>query len=194
MQAIDNALTRIENALAALSLISVFVMMLLVSADAVSRYLFNAPLQVQYEFTTYYLMVISILPALSWTYRMQGHIRVNLLELTMPTGVRVAWRLISLFLSFLLFAAITWYSGIFAYEVWADGDALFGVIDWPVWLARIWVPLGTGVLSLRLAFDLIETLIAMGRGDSGALLERIDAFDEIAQAQATSGERDRTAS
>lgn len=194
MQAIDNALVRIENALAALSLVSVFAMMVLVSADAVSRYFFNAPLQLQYEFTTYYLMVVSILPALSWTYRLQGHVRVNLVELTMSTGVRIAWRLIALSLSFVLFAAITWYSGVLTYEVWADGDALFGVIDWPVWMARIWVPLGTGILSLRLAFDLIETLIATGQGDARGLLERIDALDEIAQAQAATGEMDRTGS
>lgn len=191
MQAIEHALVRVENALAALSLVSAFAMMLLVSADAVSRYLFNAPLQIQYEFTTYYLMVISILPALSWTYRLQGHVRVNLVELSMPTGVRIAWRLIALGLSFVLFAAITWYSGAFAYEVWADGDALFGVIDWPVWMARIWVPLGTGVLAIRLAFDLIETALAVSQGQARALLDRIDALDEIAQAQAATGEIDR---
>lgn len=194
MQAIDNALVRVENALAALSLVSVLAMMLLVSADAVSRYFFNAPLQIQYEFTTYYLMVISILPALSWTYRLQGHIRVNLVELSMPAGVRIVWRIIALGLSFILFAAISWYSGALAFEVWEDGDALFGVIDWPVWMARIWVPLGTGVLAVRLAFDLVETVLAAIRGEARALLERLDALDEIAQAQAEAGEVNRAGS
>jgi TRAP-type C4-dicarboxylate transport system permease small subunit len=61
------------------SALSTFVLMLLTTADAGGRYLFNHPITGAYEITTNYLMVAAIFLSLSYGYRQGSYIRVTLL-------------------------------------------------------------------------------------------------------------------
>ena len=69
-----------EKLYMAAAMISIFFMMLSISADALSRYLFGSPITGQYEFTQFYLLVILVFMALPRTYVIGGHIRLNLLD------------------------------------------------------------------------------------------------------------------
>jgi len=52
-----------------------------------------------------------------------------------------------------------WY--VFA-DAWSNGDVLAGAIAWPRWPALLLVPIGCGLLALRLIVDLIGNLGAAG--------------------------------
>ena len=54
-------------------------MMLLTTADALGRYLFNRPILAAYELTTNYLMVGVVFLALPYAYREGANIRVTFL-------------------------------------------------------------------------------------------------------------------
>jgi TRAP-type C4-dicarboxylate transport system permease small subunit len=72
-------LHRCELVLLYLGVLANFAMMCLTSADAFSRYLFNAPILGALEITEKYLMVASIFLGLSYAYRGGLFIRVTFL-------------------------------------------------------------------------------------------------------------------
>jgi TRAP-type C4-dicarboxylate transport system permease small subunit len=69
--------------------ISTFVMMLLTTADAAGRYIFNRPVTGAYEITTNYLMVASIFLAMAYAYRGGANIRVTFMADRLPRQVKL---------------------------------------------------------------------------------------------------------
>lgn len=68
---------RVENLLTYSAMISTLAMMLLTTADAAGRYLFNFPILWAYEFTEDYLLVATVFLGTSCAYREGGFIRVT---------------------------------------------------------------------------------------------------------------------
>ena len=68
-----------ERVLTLVAALATFSMMLLTTADAAGRYLFNRPILAAYELTTNYLMVAVIFLALPYAYRQGANIRVTFL-------------------------------------------------------------------------------------------------------------------
>jgi len=68
-----------EWALTLAAALATFVMMLLTTADAGGRYLFNHPILAAYEITTNYLMVAAVFLAMPYAYRQGANIRVTFL-------------------------------------------------------------------------------------------------------------------
>src|SRR6201995_5667837 len=79
MEFLGKVLQRCELVLLYLGVLANFAMMCLTSADAFSRYLFNAPILGAMEITEKYLMVASIFLGLSYAYRGGLFIRVTFL-------------------------------------------------------------------------------------------------------------------
>lgn len=146
---------RIERGADILAGVSLLAMMLLISADALGR-LFGSPIQGAYEFTEYYLMVIVAFAALSRSYRTGGQVKLELLE---PWLARVpgkaAYRA-AVAASLIAFLILLWFSAGDAAHRIADRDTTFGVIQWPLYLSYVWLPIGVGLLSLRLIAELIR--------------------------------------
>jgi TRAP-type C4-dicarboxylate transport system permease small subunit len=138
----------------AAAMISIFVMMLSISADALSRYLFGSPITGQYEFTQFYLLVILVFMALPRTYIIGGHIRLNLLD-----GYRrkIPFNLserCNAALAGIAFGAIAWVSGLEAIDKFVSQDKLFGAVQFPIYWSYVWVPLGSGLMALRLIYEI----------------------------------------
>ena len=74
--------------LVTIAVVATAIMMLLTSADALGRYLFNWPILGAYEITEKYLMVAAIFLGLSYAYRSGVFIRVTFLVDRLPP----AWR------------------------------------------------------------------------------------------------------
>ncbi len=151
---IGRLVDRLERSVDVLAGVSLLAMMLLISADALGR-LFGVPMQGAYEFTTYYLMVIAAFAALPRSYRTGGQVRLELLE---PWLARIpgkaAYRGVVL-VSLAAFLILLWFSAEEALRRIIDRDTTFGVIQWPLYLSYVWLPIGVGILSLRLALELV---------------------------------------
>jgi TRAP-type C4-dicarboxylate transport system permease small subunit len=149
----DAGLRLVENALAALGGIAIASAMLLVSADAVMRHLFSAPLTFQFTLTESYLMVMGFSLALPWGYRTGGRIRIMLLLEGIAGGPR-GWLIrggnviAAFYLSVLAWKALE--KTIAAFQ---RNDLVMGVIDWPVGWSWVWIPIGLMILALRLLLD-----------------------------------------
>jgi len=142
-----------EKLYMAVAMISIFVMMLSISADALSRYLFGSPITGQYEFTQFYLLVILVFMALPRTYVIGGHIRLNLLDgyrRKIPFNLPERCNAV---LAGIAFGAIAYISGLEAIDKFANQDKLFGAVQFPIYWSYVWVPLGSGLMALRLLYE-----------------------------------------
>ncbi|MBX9453647.1 MAG: TRAP transporter small permease [Mesorhizobium sp.] len=151
---LERALSFFDRIFMAIAQLAIFVMMLSISVDALGRYLFNRPLQGSFEFTTLYLMVILTFLGLPATYASGGHIRLDVLK---PWLARIPGNpveRVNALIAAGIFGFLAWHSGIEAVSKFIDRDTSFGVIQFPLYWSYVWVPLGCGLLALRLAVEI----------------------------------------
>ncbi|MDX5370738.1 MAG: TRAP transporter small permease, partial [Alphaproteobacteria bacterium] len=155
MSGVERAVGRLERAADLMAGIALIAMMLVISADALGR-LFGAPLQGAYEFTAYYLMVVVAFMALPRSYVTGGQVRLELMERWLKRVPGNLWpRLVSA-MSLAAFGVLLWFATEEALRRIAERETTFGVIQWPLYLSYLWMPLGVALLSARLALDILR--------------------------------------
>ena len=150
LQPMLSALRRIEDGFAIVAGVTLALVMILVSADSLGRYLFNAPIDIQFELTQNHLLVMATVLAYSWGVREGAHMRVEFVVSHLPAWMQRLVVVMSSAAAAAIFGGVTYYSGIDVIEAWRNNEMTMGVIDWPVVYSRIWIPLGGGLLTLRL--------------------------------------------
>lgn len=147
---LDRLLSVFENAAAIVAAAAMVAAMLLTAVDALARYALNSPLTFQQYLTENYLMVALVCLAFAWGFRTGGYIRIELLLLLLPEGVRLGVLRLGLFVSAAFVAVLAWMAGIKFLEAYQTNQVQFGEIDWPVSWSWVWVPIGCGLLAARL--------------------------------------------
>lgn len=150
---LDRGLSRIEDALHVAGCLALAAIALLINADVLMRLVFDTPVQIQFELTEIYLMPALAALSLSRVWRQGGHLALDIVPESLWSVAGGAVRIAALLLSALFAGALAFMSGGFAARAFARGEIEFGVIDWPLGWAYASVPLGCGVLALRLVFD-----------------------------------------
>ncbi|MEO7241868.1 MAG: TRAP transporter small permease subunit [Variovorax sp.] len=147
------ALRGIENVAMGVVSLALFAIMVVTVVDVVRRYAFNAPLTWAYDVSGQYLMVAAFFLALSYTLRVDGHMKVDLLlvRVTSPLA-RDALVAVGDVLALVFFIALLVVSTQSTWTAWANAETLPGALPLPVWLSRMFVPLGTLILVLRLTY------------------------------------------
>ena len=143
----------IERALVWLAVLAAFAMMLLTSADALLRYVFNTPIIGAYEITEKYLMVASVFLGMTYAYRGGAFIRVTFLVDKLPT----AWRLAADYLAyFVSLACCMFFVGATGLQAWrALGDnTTMATVPILVGPSYCLVPIGFFALTLLMLRDL----------------------------------------
>lgn len=153
MASLDGALRAAETALAVIAGIVIAFTMVLVSTDAILRHVFSSPLGWQFMLTESYLMVAGVALALPWGYRTGGRIRIMLLMERVPAGPRRLILRAGNLVAVPYLAVFTWKTLERTWEAFAEGDVMMGVIDWPVAWSWVWIPMGLGLLTLRVLHD-----------------------------------------
>jgi TRAP-type C4-dicarboxylate transport system permease small subunit len=146
-------LDRLERLLTAVAAGAIIVMMLLTTADAAGRYLFNRPIVVAFEVTTNFLMVAAVFLAMPFAYRQGANIRVTFLVQRLRGGARLLADHVVQVVSLLYCAALVYATLQQTRHVWATGTT-FVTIELPLWPAHLLVCLGLAVTTLLLLFDL----------------------------------------
>ncbi|WP_323032498.1 TRAP transporter small permease [Paracoccus sp. (in: a-proteobacteria)] len=148
-------LSALENIAACIAGVMIFLAMVLTSADVLMRYVFGRPLAFTYHLTEFYLMVGMMVLPFSWGFRTGGYIRVMAICAKLPPFFANALLRLGLFASLLYTAGMCWLAIVKTAEHYQRGDVQMGVIDWPVWLSWLAIPVGLGLLTLRLLLTLI---------------------------------------
>lgn len=134
--------------------------MVLVVANALLRYLFNAPIAGTLELTEGALPVIIFL-SLAMTQYEGGHIKVVLLTRNLPAGARRAAVIFAMLAGAALFAWATYAGWKLAAKSFAIGEIERGSIRYPLWPIKGAIAFGMALLTIQF---LLDALLAAAGG------------------------------
>jgi TRAP-type C4-dicarboxylate transport system permease small subunit len=161
---LDCSLRPVEAAAAAVGGLMMLLAMVLMTLDAIMRYLFSSPIEIAPRLIEFYLMVGMFAMPLAWGFRTGGYIRIVAAVASLPARIRNFIMRAGLLASSVYVAGLAWASGIHFLEAWHTKEVYVGVIDWSIAWSWIWVPVGLGLLAARLILmtfgateDLTET-------------------------------------
>ncbi|SNR33322.1 TRAP transporter small permease [Puniceibacterium sediminis] len=153
MNVLDKLLSKLEDTLHLGGCLALVAVAVLINGDILLRLFFNEPVQIQFELTELYLMPALATLSLSRVFRDGGHLALDFGPETLPGVFGKVVALGRLLLPAVFFAAVTYMSGKFALKAFTNNEVEYGVLDWPLGWAYAVVPLGCGVLVLRLIHD-----------------------------------------
>ena len=158
-----SAYGRLLYALGLLAGITTFAMMLLVVANAVSRFLLNTPVTGAFEITQSMLPIL-ILLSLALTQFRDGHIRVVLVTRRLSPF----WRRLVLSLAALLgagfFAWCAYAAWGLALQSYAMNEQEWGSVRFPIWPVKFVVCLGLALLALQFVFSAVRLWLLPSKG------------------------------
>lgn len=164
LRRLDLALSTIERIFSLCAVTALFAIMSIVASDVALRYIFNRPWGWSYDFISLYVIVGLFFLSLSRTFAVHGHISVDLLHHYLGATARRSCEAVICFLSAGLFATITYASAVRAWEHFVANDVLSGSVAWPAWPSAALVPLGAGLMTLRLALTMICQVYTLATG------------------------------
>lgn len=146
---LEGALSRVEKALAAVAGTCILVMLAVTAADVAMRYFMHSPLSWAFDLVSYYLLAASFFLAFPYALGKGGHIQVDYFAMRMPRALQHVLVGVAFAVSAAFVAIIAWFGAIEAFEAWRRGEVISGVILWPVWVAKLALPISMTVMSLR---------------------------------------------
>lgn len=179
MGSVARIVERAESVLIAASAVIMFAVMVIVVADVAMRYLFNAPLDWSYDLIARYLIVYLFYFALSDTLRRDRHIVVDMLSRIVPARVRHVLELIGYLLSLAVFTIMAWLGAERAWVEFAGNDIVFDSLQWPSWVVSVALPIGIGVMLLRVAMRIVALVLSLvgARHDFAAMYGKADEIE-----------------
>jgi TRAP-type C4-dicarboxylate transport system permease small subunit len=136
------------------STMSTFVLMLLTTADAGGRYLFNRPITGAYEITSNYLEIAAVFLAVCYGYREGAYIRVTFLVDRLPSKVKLIVNYFVQVVSTLYGVLLVVATFQQALRIIADHTTLSSLDFIPLGPAYVIVPVGLFFMSLAMLLDI----------------------------------------
>lgn len=153
--------------------IVVFLMMGLVSADTIVRYLspYGIPGATNLE---EFSMVIIVFSALAYTQAMGGHVKVEVLISRLQGRIRAGINTFALFVALGVTCLITWQGWIMAWDAWLVKQYTHGTPHLPIYPFKFLVPFGGMLLCLQLLVDICRELQQVLSNATGTVQEQVD--------------------
>jgi TRAP-type C4-dicarboxylate transport system permease small subunit len=164
LAALNRIMSLVERAASLLAALCLFLIMAIVASDVAMRYLFNRPWGWSYDFISLYVIVALFFLALSRTFAVNGHISVDLLHHALSPRARRLCEIVICLLSAGFFAVMTEAGAGRALTAWLGGDEIAGAFAWPAWLSAAFVPVGAGLLTLRLSLSALCHAFTLATG------------------------------
>ena len=130
-------------------------MMLLTVADVVGRF-FKYPIFGSVELVGF-LAVIVMAAALPYTYKMDGHVGVEIVVRMLPKRIRLIIEVLTRILSLLLFSIIAWQMFIYAADLKETGEVSMN-LEFPVHTIVYVLAIGLVIFSVTILERLVHTL------------------------------------
>jgi TRAP-type C4-dicarboxylate transport system permease small subunit len=158
------ALDLVDGALVAVGSLMLFMLMCLVVADVSMRYFFNAPLQWSYEVVSSYLMPGLFFLAVSHTLRAHSHVAVDIVHNYVGRNTRYTFEALASLLAAPAFTVCAWMAAGVTIEDFRTAATSTSGLAVPTWTVSIFLPLGFGLLSVRLFLNALGYLLSLGTG------------------------------
>jgi TRAP-type transport system small permease protein len=142
-----------ERVLTVIAVVATFSMMVLTTADAGGRYLFNRPILAAFEVTSNYLMLAAVFLALPHAYRQGANIRVTFVVDRLGRRPRLVVNYLVQLASMLYCAVLVFATFRQTRHIISTGT-LFTTLNLPQWPGHLVVSLGLCLTTLMLLLDL----------------------------------------
>lgn len=149
-------LDRLLALMAKLSGITLFVMMVMVVANTLTRKFLNWPITGVFELTAS-MLTLAVFLALAYTQKAGAHISVDVLSRHFSGTTRKAFEVSAPVLGAVCFAWATYASWLFAFESFEMGEQEWGSITYPIWPVKMLVCFGLAALTLRYVVEIFLT-------------------------------------
>lgn len=146
---IDRWLRRLDRALMFVGAAALVLIALIILADVVLRYAFNAPLIFSFDAITLYLFPVSVFFALSSAFVTNENIDFDFIARRLPPRVWRAGATLGGLTAAVVFAIVAWLFAGQALAAFGSGEVIFGAITWPTWPVKGLVAVGFAALALR---------------------------------------------
>ncbi len=143
----------IDRILVYLSGISLFIMMLLVFANAMLRFTVNSPISGVIEFTGEYLMVIIVYLSLSFTHKNGGHVSVNVVVDKLPPKLHGFLSLIINLIAFSILSLLSYSAFNMYLDYLSSNIRSISSLEYPLSFAVLLIFVGTLILCIRLLIN-----------------------------------------
>lgn len=164
LAAANTVLTFVERAASSVATLLMFVIMVIVTADVFMRYALNRPFSFTYDLVGLYLLAGVFFFTLSDAFRDHAHVSVDILVSRFPPSLRRVTEVLVALCALFVFVLITWIGYERAIENYQNGEVVAGSIPWPTWMSTVLVPIGGGLLVLRLLMQLIGHVASLLTG------------------------------
>ena len=151
---IERSIRTVENVICIGAGLMLLGMMFLGATDVVGRYIFNHPITGAMEISQL-LMGGTIFLALAYTLAQKAHVSVDIFFIMYPPRVQAILTFIMMFITFVLFALITWQSVLIALSDMQSGK-LVKVILIPLGPFKFLLPFGAFFLCLESIIQMVH--------------------------------------
>jgi TRAP-type C4-dicarboxylate transport system permease small subunit len=159
-QGIFKFLAWISRILIPVTAVCLLLMMVILSANVIGRFLFNKPFPSTID-SVGLLGALLISLALGPSEIARRNVNIPIVTDTLPQGTRKVFDVITMFLCLIIVAVFAWTGAHQAWVMWVKNE-MMPVLEWPVAPFRwIWV-LGCLLLFIALAAHLVERLRKRG--------------------------------
>ncbi|WP_254838544.1 TRAP transporter small permease subunit [Natronomonas marina] len=174
---IERISSGIEQGFNYLALVALFLMMVTITANAVSRYLFDNPFSGIYRSTELFFMPIAVFLTASYLQKNEGNVDVNIVSTRFGDRSNRVIRIVSLLATLVIFGWISQLAAVRSWEGYLAGEVTTGVINFPTYLSWAVMSVGFALFCLRLTIQIgsdLRTLVTGGDG-SGATQEEVES-------------------
>ena len=129
-----------------LSGLTTLALAVIISFDVLMRYFFNRPQLIVDEVAPFLLLVV-IFGAAAQTFRVGGHVRVDLVTAHLPAAARAWLRTVNLAIGILFLAVVIWVTTQSALTAFRYGR-VSAVMLYPLWVPMFLIPAGILLMAL----------------------------------------------
>src|SRR5205085_3834161 len=109
-----------------------------------------------------FLQVLLIFGGAAYTFRVGGHVRVDLITTHVPPSLRAWLRVLTLLLGVAFLAVVIWVTTQSAYTAYRYGR-VSAVMLYPLWLPMAFIPAGLTLMALAMVVALVRQVkLALG--------------------------------
>ena len=163
LRAIVSGYTKVEKGASITAAWVILFLMFLTSADVIGRHFFGKPIQTVYEISQNLLLVIVYL-SIAYVASIRGHPKVDIVTSWLPWRGQLAIDIFGYVAGLTIMGIVTWQTGIRAWTSWVVQDYSMGLIDLPLWPGKFILPIGIGMLCIRLIIIIVEDISYLSRG------------------------------
>ncbi len=159
---VEDVINKISLSLAYVGGVLLIIMMLAMIADAIGRKVIGS-VPGALELSQGILAGILFLPQ-GYTELKRGHISVDIILRLLPERWQTALSFTSCLIAGSIFLFLTWLSFDKAIQSTLVREYSAGIINFPVWTTRWFIPVGSIALSLQFFLSAYQSLLPKGKG------------------------------